>query len=58
MKKDVKAVNDALLEKSIIGGYDASDAYGHDHAMLVCATEKRTKDEIDTFVDALVEVAK
>lgn len=58
VKKDVKAVNDALLEKSIIGGYDASDAYGHDHAMLVCATEKRTKDEIDTFVDALVEVAK
>lgn len=58
VKGDVKAINDALYEKGFIGGFDASKAYGKDNVMLVCATEKRTKEEIDAFVEALREVAK
>ena len=54
----ISAVNESLFEKGFIGGYDASSVYGTEHVMLICATEKRTKGEMDAFVDALVEVAK
>lgn len=54
----ISAVNESLFEKGFIGGFDASPMYGEDHVMLICATEKRTKGEMDAFVDALVEVAK
>ena len=58
VNKDVKEVNQALLEKGFVGGFDASKALGQDGAYLLCATEKRTKEEMDNFVKALVEVAK
>ena len=52
----VSVINEKLLEKSIIGGYDLELAYpeltGH---MLVAVTELRTKAEIDTFVKELGE---
>ncbi len=41
-----------------MGGYDASDALEQEGAYLLVATEKRTKEEIDDFVQALAEVAK
>lgn len=56
--KDIKEVNKALHEKGFVGGFDASEAYGEDNVYLLCATEKRTKAEMDEFVAALVEVAK
>ncbi|KPD01124.1 putative glycine dehydrogenase (decarboxylating) subunit 1 [Geobacillus sp. BCO2] len=47
-------MNDRLLEKGIIGGYDLGADYpelaGH---MLVAVTELRTKEEIDRFVNEL-----
>ncbi len=52
----VKEVNQQLLKKSIIGGYDLgrdySDLANH---MLVAVTELRTKEEIDTFVKEMGE---
>ncbi|KAB2338975.1 aminomethyl-transferring glycine dehydrogenase subunit GcvPA [Cytobacillus depressus] len=52
----VKEVNQKLLEKGIIGGYDLgrdySDLANH---MLVAVTELRTKEEIDTFVKEMGE---
>lgn len=52
--KPVKEVNQALLQKGIIGGYDLgrdySDLANH---MLIAVTELRTKEEIDTFVKEL-----
>lgn len=54
----ISAVNESLFEKGFIGGFDASSMYEAEHVMLICATEKRTKGEMDAFVDALVEVAK
>ena len=45
---DVGRANEALLENGIIGGLDLGDG-----AMLVAVTEKRTKEELDAFVEVL-----
>lgn len=58
LDQSVEKVNKALFEKGFIGGHDASEAFGVENVMLVCATEKRSKAEMDAFVQALVEVAK
>lgn len=50
----VAEVNAKLLQKGILGGYDLGRAYseleGH---MLVAVTERRTKEQIDQFAQAL-----
>lgn len=45
--------NKRLLEAGIIGGYSLAEDYDLPNHLLVCATEKRTKEEIDQFVLAL-----
>jgi len=54
LNKPIKEVNEKLLTKGIIGGYDLekfdSSLKGH---MLIAVTELRTKEEIDTFVKEL-----
>lgn len=52
-----RGVVDALLDQGILAGLDLS-AYWPDmeRSLLVCATEKRTVEEIDRFADALREV--
>lgn len=54
----VQATNLKLLEAGFLGGYDLGIAYpelsGH---MLVAVTEKRTRQEIDSFAAKLEEVA-
>jgi glycine dehydrogenase subunit 1 len=45
---DVARANAALLEAGIVGGLDLGDG-----AMLVAVTEKRTKDELDAFVEGV-----
>lgn len=54
LKKPVKEINQELLQKGIIGGYDLGRDYPdlRNH-MLVCVTELRTKEEIDTLVKEL-----
>jgi glycine dehydrogenase subunit 1 len=47
----------ALAAHDILGGYDLSDRYPElGNALLVCATEKRTDEEMDTFRDELARV--
>ncbi|WHX27493.1 aminomethyl-transferring glycine dehydrogenase subunit GcvPA [Virgibacillus halodenitrificans] len=57
LDKSVAEVNNGLLEKKIIGGYDLEQAYpelkGH---MLIAVTEIRTKEEIETFVKELGDI--
>jgi glycine dehydrogenase subunit 1 len=57
--RPVRDINDALIEKGIIGGYDLGADYPHlkDH-MLLCVTEMNNKDEIDALVEGLKEVSK
>ena len=49
----VEQINRELLKQRIIGGLDVSNQTGKDGSMLICVTEKRTKEEIDQFVHAL-----
>ena len=45
---DVGKANEALLEAGIVGGLDLGDG-----AMLVAVTERRTKKELDAFVEVV-----
>ena len=47
-------INEALLERKIIGGLDISDR--SDNGMLVCVTETSSKADTDKFVAALDEI--
>jgi glycine dehydrogenase subunit 1 len=50
-------INQALLERGIIGGYDLGYDYPHlENHMLLCVTEMNTRAEIDRLVEALEEV--
>ncbi|MDZ7835134.1 MAG: hypothetical protein U5K84_07070 [Alkalibacterium sp.] len=54
----IEHVSKKLLEQSIIAGYDVSEYLGEDNAMLICVTEKRTKEEMDSLIDVLTGEAK
>lgn len=56
LPRPVKEVNEKLLQKGFIGGYDLGKEYGLENHMLIAVTDQRTKEEIDAFVEAL-EVA-
>lgn len=56
MNQPIDKLNEKLFAKGFIGGLDVSEYLGTDSAYLLCTTEKRTKEEIDQFVQALVEV--
>jgi glycine dehydrogenase subunit 1 len=50
-------VNQQLLEEQILGGYNLGQDFPElKNHLLVAVTEMNTKDDIDTFVDALSEV--
>ncbi|WP_070120695.1 aminomethyl-transferring glycine dehydrogenase subunit GcvPA [Bacillus marinisedimentorum] len=52
--KPVADVNERLMEKGIIGGYDLGLSHaGMENHMLVAVTELRTKEEIDNLVTEL-----
>ncbi len=56
LSKPVKQINQQLLKKGIIGGYDLGRNYPElSQHMLVAVTELRTKEEIDNFVKELGE---
>ncbi len=56
--KPPSEINEALLERDIIGGYDLGRDYPHlENHTLLCVTEMNTKEEIDHLVEALEEVA-
>jgi glycine dehydrogenase subunit 1 len=48
--QDVARANESLLEAGIVGGLDLGDG-----AMLVAVTEKRTREEIDAFVEVVAD---
>jgi glycine dehydrogenase subunit 1 len=47
---DVQSANEALLEAGIVGGLDLGNG-----AMLVAVTEKRTREELDAFVEVVAD---
>ncbi len=54
--RPVREMNQRLMEKGIVGGLDLGRFYsefaGH---MLICVTERRTREEIDRLVECLAE---
>jgi glycine dehydrogenase subunit 1 len=56
--KPASEVNKQLLERNIIGGYDLGNDYPElENCLLIAVTEVVRKDEIDSLVQALAEVA-
>ncbi|GAB3052081.1 aminomethyl-transferring glycine dehydrogenase subunit GcvPA [Virgibacillus ainsalahensis] len=56
-QQSVYEINEKLLDKGIIGGYDLEQTYPEQKGkMLVAVTEIRTKEEIDTFVKELRDI--
>jgi glycine dehydrogenase subunit 1 len=54
LNKPVKEINQKLLQKGIIGGYDLGRDYPElANHMLIAVTEQRTKEEIETLVREL-----
>jgi glycine dehydrogenase subunit 1 len=53
-KNSVGDINKKLLENKILGGYDLGKQYpSYKNSMLLCVTEKRTKNEIDKLTSVL-----
>lgn len=51
---DPSIIIESLLEENIFAGIDLSGFdYGIDNGLLICVTEKRTKEEMDRFVELL-----
>ena len=50
-------VLESLASRGILGGLDLSDSYPQlGNAILVCATETKTDDDLDAYRDALSDV--
>lgn len=53
-ERPVAELNDRLLDHGVLGGLDLGDYYPElENHMLLCVTEKRTKEEIDKLVELL-----
>ncbi|MCW6109189.1 aminomethyl-transferring glycine dehydrogenase subunit GcvPA [Clostridium sporogenes] len=47
-------INNKLLENNILGGYDLGKVYSeYENSMLLCVTEKRTREDIDNLVKVM-----
>ena len=52
-------VLEALAQRGIVGGYDLSRQYPElGNALLECATETRTDEDIELYAKALAEMMK
>ena len=59
LDREPGAVLEALAQRGIVGGYDLSRQYPElGNALLVCATETRTDEDIAQYARALAEVTK
>jgi glycine dehydrogenase subunit 1 len=57
LDKPVATVLEALAARDILGGYDLSEDYPElGNALLVCATETKTAEDINAYVRAMAEV--
>jgi len=54
---DIDALNEKLLDKGFLGGYNLGATYPEKkNQVLLCVTEKRSKEEMDCFIQTLKEV--
>jgi glycine dehydrogenase subunit 1 len=56
LDRPVGPLLEALADRGVLGGYDLQGDFPEfGHAMLVCATETRTPEDIETYATALAE---
>ncbi len=57
LDRPVAPVLEALAEQGVLGGLDLSD-YSQElgNALLVCATETKTDEDIDAYISALRKI--
>lgn len=54
----IDMINNLLMKKNILGGYNLEKEYKkYKNTMLLCVTEKRTKEEIDNLVKLMEGIA-
>ncbi len=59
LERPVGPVLAALAERNILGGFDLSSAFPDlGNALLVCATETKTEEDIETYAAALAEIMR
>lgn len=58
LNRPLNEVTEKLLDNNIVGGYDVSPELNEENAMLLCVTEKRTKEEMDKLVSILTGEGK
>lgn len=57
LPQPVHVVLDALAERGILGGYALADDYPElQNCLLICATETKTEDDLDAYIEALEEI--
>jgi glycine dehydrogenase subunit 1 len=57
LDRPVAGVLEALAARGIVGGHDLTRDYPSlGHPLLVCATETRTPQDVDTYARALADV--
>jgi len=57
LDRNVAGVIDALAARNVVGGYDLSRQYPQlGNALLVCATEVRTREDIEVYARALAAI--
>jgi len=57
LKAPADEVLNGLMDKGILGGYDLSLDYPElGNAILVCTTEMRSEEDIDSYAKAMQEV--
>ena len=52
----VAEINEKLLERGIIGGYDLADSNNMENCMLLCITEMHTTEDIDRLVETIKDI--
>jgi glycine dehydrogenase subunit 1 len=58
-KKSAGKINQALFKRGIIGGFALDTHYSElKRQMLICTTETKSKEDLDSLVEALREIAK
>ncbi|PRY82771.1 aminomethyl-transferring glycine dehydrogenase subunit GcvPA [Alkalibacterium olivapovliticus] len=58
LDRPINEVSDVLLDNGIIGGYDVSSELNEENTMLLCVTEKRTREEMNKLVSILTGEGK
>jgi glycine dehydrogenase subunit 1 len=58
-ERPVAPILEALAKKDILGGFDLSADHPElPNALLICATETKTDDDLQRYADAMAEILK